>query len=529
MVDPFVVAAPSGARIRTSLRVSEHDDQVLWQVGSWLGSLAGEDLARRCAAGAGPKHAGRTDRKRMLTERSSSRWAGAITRTSADQWERARSNQFDEARSLRRALLVLDARIAAPVAGRAGRTRGYATPAERFAKQRRRQHLAARLARLEAEIAAGRVHVVRGGNRLAHLRHHLDDADLTETEWLLRWRAARLFLTADGEADKLWGNETIRVHPDDGSVEIRLPSPLAHLSNTPGRAPTYRLSSPVMFRHRRDEWAAQVASGAVRYDITFDPDRCRWHLDASWTTTPTPAPDIDQLRRSCTLGVDVNADHLAAWVVDPSGNPTGPPHTIPLRLDGDTARRDGQLRAAITELVDIAAANGCASISIENLNFADARTTGRETLGRGRRGKQFRRTIANIPTARFRARLVAMAHNRGLHIIAVDPAYTSRWGAQHWQPHLTIRTPVTTRHHAAAVVIARRSQRHSARRRARHTSTVQRNAAGQRRLRPDTNRTLHGPHHRCAQTGSTPVHKTRLGHDDHRVEPRTGNRSRSNR
>ncbi len=34
--------------------------------------------------------------------------------------------------------------------------------------------------------------------------------------------AARLFLTADGEKDKAWGNETIRWNPGEGWLEIRL-------------------------------------------------------------------------------------------------------------------------------------------------------------------------------------------------------------------------------------------------------------------------------------------------------------------
>ncbi|MGO4424318.1 hypothetical protein AB4Z54_37895, partial [Streptomyces sp. MCAF7] len=63
---------------------------------------------------------------------------------------------------------------------------------------------------------------------------------------------------------------------------------------------------------------------------------------------------------------------------------------------------------------------------VENLGFTDARQTGRETMGRGRRGKAFRRTVVGIPTARFRERLRGMACHRGLVVVAVDPAYTSR-------------------------------------------------------------------------------------------------------
>ncbi len=32
-----------------------------------------------------------------------------------------------------------------------------------------------------------------------------------------------MFLTADGEKDKAWGNETIRWNPDEGWLEVRLP------------------------------------------------------------------------------------------------------------------------------------------------------------------------------------------------------------------------------------------------------------------------------------------------------------------
>jgi hypothetical protein len=61
-----------------------------------------------------------------------------------------------------------------------------------------------------------------------------------------------------------------------------------------------------------------------------------------------------------------------------------------------------------------------------------------------------------------------MAGNAGLVVIAVDPAYTSRWGAEHWLGPLRERiSPVpASGHHAAAVVIGRRALGHRARRRA---------------------------------------------------------------
>jgi hypothetical protein len=308
--------------------------------------------------------------------------------------------------------------------------------------------------------------VCRGGRRLARARHGLGDAKLTEGQWRRRWAAERLFLTADGEADKSLGNETIRVHPQAGWLELKLPAPLAYLANTPhGR---YRLSCPVRFTHRADEWAAQVTSGAVRYDIDFLPDRGRWYLSASWRLPAPPAATVQEAVAAGVLAVDLNAGHLACWQIDPDGNPVRVGLDIPLVFDGlPASTRDGRLRAAITLLVDVAGQRGCTAIGIEDLNFTDTRASGRETLGRGRRGKRFRRVVAGIPTRQFRDRLVQMAANRGIAVVAMDPGWTSKWGTAHWQRPLQARYPRQriTRHHAACVVLGRRALGLKARRR----------------------------------------------------------------
>jgi IS605 OrfB family transposase len=472
MAAPFVAAAPAGARVRTRLRVSAGDEAVLRAAGSHLGSLAGRDLAARCAQGrldARGRAVSRAVRKRALTAESSSRWAGAITRTSEDQVRLAGQNLRAERASLQARIRRVEARLGVPAGGRTGRVRGYATPAERHAKVIRLQSLKARLARAERRLEAGAVPVVRGGRGLLRKRNNLAAAGLTGGRWRAEWEAARLFLTADGEKDKPWGNETIRVHPDEQWLELKLPAPLAHLANRPhGRC---RLSCPVAFSYRGDEVAAQAATGAVRYDISHDPASRRWYLDASWKAAPAPAASLEDLRRHPVVAVDVNAGHLAAAVVAADGNVIGTPATIPLDLAGLPATtRDGRLRAAISGLIATARANGARAVVIEDLDFAEARAEGRERSGsrpaRGRRGRGFRRALAGIPTGKFRDRLAQMTANAGLHVIVVDPAYTSRWGAEHWLAPLREHHPKATGHHAAALVTGRRGLGHRARRRA---------------------------------------------------------------
>lgn len=534
MAEPFVVAPAEGARIHTRLRVSERDARVLAEVGAHLGSLAGADLAWRCSLGAvSGKDRQRAERKQALTAQSSTRWAGAITRTSEDQWQRERANQFASAASLRRRIHAIDRRLAVPpgfyadpatgeladprACTRRQRRRlvtGYASARQRWAKRRRRDRLAGVLARVQADIAAGRVRVCRGGVRLARIRHQLDAAELTERQWRHRWDTSRWFLIADGETGKRWVNETIRVDPASGTVEVKLSAPLAHLANSPnGR---YRLDAAAVFHHRGNQWADRVhADQAVAYEVRcveHRPRRWRWYLHASWTLDSVDPPTVDALLDQRHLAVDVNGDHLAAWVVDASGNPVGAPVTIHTDLAGASAStRDGRVRAAVTRLLDHALAHGCAAIAVENLDFTATRTrdNAEATGRRGRRGRRLRRTVAGIPTRQLRDRLAGMAAHQGVWVVAVDPAYTSRWGHQHWQrplQHETSHGDRVSSHHAAAVVIGRRAHRLRARRRpgpdvppADETSATRSRAAlaaaGVRN--PGPRKAAAQPHHRC--------------------------------
>jgi IS605 OrfB family transposase len=98
---------------------------------------------------------------------------------------------------------------------------------------------------------------------------------------------------------------------------------------------------------------------------------------------------------------------------------------------------------------------------VEDLDFTTSKT--REKHGGNRR---FRQVISRFPTGRLRARLTSMAAETGVAIVAADPAYTSRWGGEHWQAPTSTTTRKTSRHEAAALVIGRRGQGFPARRRA---------------------------------------------------------------
>ncbi|MBD0418858.1 IS200/IS605 family element transposase accessory protein TnpB [Streptomyces sp. TRM S81-3] len=458
---PFVVPGPCGVAVRTRLKHLTHgDEEVLRTVGAHLGTLASRDLKTRCRDGMGHDAEAWAARKRALTPQSSARWASAITKATHDQWGLARRCQLAHVQSLEAAVRTIRHRLSLPV-GEKGSKRapgGYRSRQEWHAKARRLRVLEDRLERERADRRTGTVHVVRGGNRLARVRHHLSDAQLTEAEWQQRWEAARWFLQADGESGKRFGNETIRIGPD-GEVSIRLPAPLAGLANAPhGR---YILAGRIGFAHRGQEWADRVAANrAVAYRIHYDVTRGRWYLTASWQIPVTRTIPLAAALADGVISVDMNADHLAAWRLDTHGNPVGNPHRFFYDLTGSADHRDAQLRHALTRLLHWVRTCGVKAIAVEDLDF----TTKKSREKHGRR-KRFRQLISGMPTGRLRARLTSMADATGIAVIAVDPAYTSQWGAQHWQKPLTSNNRKVSRHDAAAVAIGRRAQGYPVRRR----------------------------------------------------------------
>ena len=481
------VPGPSGAAITTRLRTTPEDGTVLDAVAGHLGRLRRADLAHVCrpvppglSLDDEARRQARRDvlnaRKQVITAESSSRWAGTIIRANDDQYRLARQSQARHIVSLGAAISSIEKRLAQPTGDmlareyrktRKGqtRTKGYATQAERFQKQRRLQSVRAELGRVMADRDANLARVVDGGKRLAKTRHNLSAAGLAEAEWRERWSCARWRIEATGSGDEPFGNLTITVTPT-GEVSLRLPKPLEHLANA--KRGRYVLSGRAKFAYRAAEWQARITGGkSVCYALTRKPGRSGVYLTAAWATpvetvgVTAGTADGEVLAAGPVVAVDLNAGHLAIRRLDRYGNPVGSPWRIDFGLTGTAARRDAQVRHAITRLIRYSLRHGTGTIAVEDLNFADARQTGRETMGRGQHGKRFRRIVAGVPTAGFRNRLTGQASRHRIRLLAVNPAYTSAWGDQHWRkPYENV-----TRHEAAATVIGRRAQGHKARRR----------------------------------------------------------------
>lgn len=509
---PFVVAPPSGVATSTRLKVTPAEHEFVTMLGDYLGGLFRADLALLVREG-GSSTTTWADRKSQVSAFTSSRWAGTVTKAANTQYRLGMRTLRAERDSLRARIEQIRKRAAVPIGWALvqGQPRPYRSEAERYAKLRRQAGLLDRLRKVEARIAAGRPRIVAGGGGLWRNRSNLTAAKLSETDWREQWALARRFLTANGETGRKHGNDTIKISPD-GQVQIYIPAGLrgqlpAGLALTPDGTKVV-LAAPVTFHHRSDVWADRVATNqAVSYTFTYDTTTRRWHVSAAWTYE-TPSVPLTYLQTRATLAVDFNADHFAAWIVDAAGNPVGPPVTFPCVLTGLPASvRDALLRHTITRILRYAKDHGCASLTVENLNFSSS-SAGKDDPATS---KRLRRTVAGMPTSQFRTRLVAMAATAAVALVAVDPAYTSKWGKEHWEQPLAARytiptapavrpapaattssrtaTPLSksrgpqvsvTGHHAAAVVIGRRMFGHGARRqRMNGPSPAQRSRQGQ--------------------------------------------------
>ena len=361
----FVAVPPSGTSAQTRLEVTVAEDATLWEMYRFGGRLRASDLrmlvetnaAGGACADAETRKALATSRKRNMTPLWSSRVAGAAYRDNDELWALAMRNLEAHIDTLDERIAAIGERLVIPV----GDKGGYRNRRTADAKRYRMECAHRKRDKVQAALDANRPSICLGGKDLARLRHNLVEAGLTVDEWRLRHDAARGWLAVNGTSGEVLGNQTVRVDPDNGILEILLPADLAHLSNTPGPRRSWRLAAQVGFEHLREEWEERVRSRrSVRYELDYRfPVRNQaggWYLTASWSYQQAPLPELSALRQHRTLAVDLNSDHVACCVVDAQGNPVGRPFDIAVLKEQDgetwtTGQKDANIRDVAQRLI----------------------------------------------------------------------------------------------------------------------------------------------------------------------------------
>lgn len=323
-------------------------------------------------------------------------------------------------------------------------------------KKRRLATLQARCSTMKTDRAAGAIRLCFGSRKLFRAQFDLEaNGSAAHSEWKSDWRAARsaqLFVLGSG--DETAGNQTCQAFiAEDGSLTLtlRLPDGLSghhtHLTipgirfaygqeaivaalqssrrvsatTKTGKPTAKRIGSALSYRFLRDErgWRVFVSVDAALVKIT--------------TSTFAGA-----------IGVDINADHLAASETDRFGNWVGSTR-IDLVAYGKTP---DQAKALIGDAAVRIAANAKAAgkpVVIESLNFAKKKAELEAVDARQARmlsSFASNKVVSSIKAACFRA---------GVEVIEVNPAYTSVIGAVNHAQRLGISV-----HQGAALAVARR-------------------------------------------------------------------------
>ena len=201
---------------------------------------------------------------------------------------------------------------------------------------RRLDNLRSRLARVEADAAAGLVRLCFGGRKLWRGQYNLEANGYgSHEEWLAGWRDARdgeFFVL--GSRDETGGCQLcVAGVADDGSLTLRLRMPDC-LAGEHGK---YVVIEGVKFayghgqalaalqanlefaecRRRDGERAARATSLGQAISYRFKRDEKGWRVFVTTKMAPVPAA-TDRGRGA--IGVDLNAGHLAVAETDPSGN-----------------------------------------------------------------------------------------------------------------------------------------------------------------------------------------------------------------
>ena len=327
-------------------------------------------------------------------------------------------------------------------------------------KKRRLQAIDARLVALQADHDAGRVRIAFGSKKLFRSQFHLGANGYgSHDAWLEHWQSARSnqFMVLGSKDETAGCQGCVATIAEDSSLtlRLRLPDALSQGADDLGR---YVTISGVRFAYGMAEVLAalsssrrvekKLASGKVSQSrdgtamtYRFYRDERGWRVMVSVEVKPSASRSKAGIG---AIGVDFNADHLAVAEVDRFGNLVA--HQ---RIDTFLSHKDSEQRRAIMgDAVKVVVAHAVKKgkpIVIERLDFAKKKAQ-LQTVAPGRA-----RVISALAYSEFDAMLRAAAFRAGVHVMDVNPAYTSVIGAVNTAQRRGISV-----HLGAAQAIARR-------------------------------------------------------------------------
>ena len=333
--------------------------------------------------------------------------------------------------------------------------------AEIHQKRRRLADLQRRLDALETDIAGKRVRLCFGSKRLWRKPYSLKaNGYASHQEWLKDWRDARsseFFVL--GSRDETAGSQMCTASiADDGSLTLRLRIPEC-LAGIHGQyltiagvyfaygheqllAALQSNAEYAAYRREHGEEAARATHLGQAVSYSFKRDAKGWRVLA--TTKVMDVAVVTDKRRG-TIGVDLNADHLAVVETDSSGNHVSRAFSVPLVTYGKSENQTKALIGdAVARVVEHARSVG-KPLVIERLDFRRKKAT---LEGESPR---YSRMLSSFSYGKIKAYFLSRGHREGVEIFQVNPAYSSLIGRVKFMERYGLSV-----HQAAALVLARR-------------------------------------------------------------------------
>ena len=334
-------------------------------------------------------------------------------------------------------------------------------------KRRRLANLEHRLRVLETELKAGLVRLCFGSKALWRRQYHLEaNGYASHEEWLGDWRNTRkgeFFVL--GSRDETSGCQLCQAGiAEDGSLAMRLRMP----DSLADRYGNYVTISGVRFaygheqvlsalqsnadyvacRREHGEKSARATGLGQAISYRFKRDAKGWRVFV--TTEMQDVPVMTDKQRGA-VGVDLNADHLAACETDASGNYVHA-FSVPLVTYGKSRHAaEALIGDAVARVVSYARHVGKPVVT-ERLEFRQKKAV---LEGESRK---YNRMLSSLSYGKTLASFLSRGHREGVGIYQVNPAFSSVIGRVKFMDRYGLSV-----HQAAALVLARRLLRCSER------------------------------------------------------------------
>jgi IS605 OrfB family transposase len=332
-------------------------------------------------------------------------------------------------------------------------------------KKRRLARLEKRLEQLEEDLATGRVRICFGSKKLFNAQFDLkangyENLEQWKSDWL-QSHSNQFVLV--GSKDETAGNQLCTAkRQKDGTLTLRVRMPDAlvpkHGKYLEIHGVKFEYGQDVIDAALNDNEARRILKSikssetklygqAITY--RFLRDKKGWRV---FVSTARPQIPIKTLKNIGTIGIDLNANHVALVETDRFGNIIDT-ETISLNTYGKSKGQTESIIGEVVKAIVVRSENTLKPVVIEDLDFSQKKSVLREN-GSNRHA----RMLSSFVYSKFGAFLESRASKCGVRVYKVNPAFTSVIGRVKYASRYGL-----TVHHAAALIIARRLCRFSER------------------------------------------------------------------